>query len=155
MIVSNQEKYPLTAMSQQYTKTAALRILIGIARKIEKVNTEVRRRDGRLMNVIQVTYISINGGRCSTFLSKKDFVVVNVDFRASGAALVEVVEVVSDDEFIVKSNKVNKPDNYYVVRPYNPNPKSRCECGDCYWRQAYCKHQIAVEQFLTGRLLVA
>jgi hypothetical protein len=134
-------------MTTPYTKAAALRLLLGLARKIETV------REYR--NCIQVTYRVSGGARCSTFLSKKAFVVVNHDFRASGALTIEVVEVVDDDTFIVKSNKTSKPDNYYVVRPYHWHEKSRCECGDCHWRGAKCKHQIAVQQFLTGQLLVA
>lgn len=134
-------------MSQQYTKAAALRILIGIARKIINVNTTCCRS-----GAAQVTYISINGSKCSTFLSKKAFVVINVDFRKKGAELIEVIEIVDDDTFTVLSHKSN---SHYVVRPYHRNPKSRCECGDCYWRGAECKHQIAVQQFLTGQLLVA
>lgn len=140
-------------MTTPYTKAAALRILIGVARKILSVNAEVRRRDGRIINIVQVTYISsINGGKCSTFLSKKAFVVVNVDFRTKGAELVEVIEVVDDDTFTVLSHKSG---NHYVVRPYHWDKKKRCECGDCYWRGANCKHQIAVAQFLTGQLIAA
>ncbi|MGL5881249.1 MAG: hypothetical protein ACRC2V_26235 [Xenococcaceae cyanobacterium] len=129
-----------------YTKAAALRILIGVARRVEKVNTECCR------GVIQVTYISVNGGRCSTFLSKKAFVVSDQEFRVTGASQVEIIEVVDDDHFIVQSKKT---DNYYVVRPYHYNERQRCECGDCHWRGRKCKHQIAVEQFLNQRFAIA
>lgn len=146
--IYNQEKYPLPAMSQQYTKAAALRILIGIARKILDINVELCRQSG----AVQVVYISVDGRTCVTFLYAKEFVVVNADFRKKGAELVEVVEVVNDDTFTVFSHKTN---NYYVVRPYHWHEKSRCECGDCHFRGAKCKHQVTVAQFLTGQLLVA
>lgn len=125
-------------MTHPYTKAAALRILIGLATKIEIVRV--------FRNCIQVTYRVYGGGRCSTFLSKKAFVVSNLETRTQAAALIEVVEMVNDDEFIVQSHKTN---NYYVVRPYKMEARSRCECGDCHWRGAKCKHQIAVEQFLS------
>jgi hypothetical protein len=110
------------AMSHLYSKATALRILIGIATRIERVR--------EFRNCIQVTYRVYGGGRCSTFLSKKAFIVVNLDIRIHASALVEVVEVVNDDEFIVHSQKT---DSYYVVRPYKVDARSRCECGDCHW----------------------
>jgi hypothetical protein len=131
-------------MSHLYSKATALRILLGIATRIERVR--------EFRNCIQVTYRVYGGGRCSTFLSKKAFIVVNLDIRVHASALVEVVEMVSDDEFIVRSQKT---DSYYVVRPYKVDARSRCECGDCHWRGANCKHQIAVKQFLSQQFTLA
>ncbi len=53
-------------------------------------------------------------------------------------------------EYVVKSKN-----NYYTVRPGQFDPRSRCECGDCHWRGAKCKHQIAVEQFRVERIRAA
>jgi hypothetical protein len=63
--------------------------------------------------------------------------------REEQAKSVQVVEKHTTEygiQYVTLSN-----DNYYVVTPDHPNPKERCECGDCHYRGAKCKHQIAVE----------
>ncbi len=50
------------------------------------------------------------------------------------------------DEFVVE-NSTNQ--NRYTVRLNHPDPNSRCECKDCHHRGTKCKHQIAVEKFLS------
>lgn len=126
-------------MKNPYTKTIALRILIGLAKKVKAIR--------EYFNCIQVTYFA-NGGWCSTFISKLAFITSNTEQRTEAAAQIEVVEVINDDEFITYSNKSN---SYYVVRPYNAIASQRCECADCYYRQTTCKHQIAVQQFLNQK----
>jgi hypothetical protein len=128
-------------MSSIYTKGAALRQLQGIATKIEAI------REYR--NCIQVTYWVRSGARCSTFLSKTAFLADHTELRTQGSTSVEVTEV-HGGKYVVKSKS-----NYYTVRPGQIDPRSRCECGDCHWRGAKCKHQIAVEQFLFSRLQAA
>jgi hypothetical protein len=126
-------------MSTIYTKSAAKRLL-PFATKIENVR--------ELKNCIQVTYRA-NGGRCSTFLSKKAFVVDFSGIREEGSRLVEVVESTLHT-YTVKSG-----DNYYVVRPGHSDPHQRCECPDCNFRGVFCKHQIAVEDYCKESLGVA
>ncbi|QSJ14171.1 hypothetical protein JYQ62_19740 [Nostoc sp. UHCC 0702] len=118
-----------------YTKAAALRLL-PFATKIEAIR--------EFKNCIQVTYRA-NGGRCSTFLSKTAFLADHTSLRKQGSVEVEVTEV-HGGEYVVKSKS-----NYYTVRPGQLDPRDRCECGDCHWRGAKCKHQIAVEQFRVER----
>lgn len=63
--------------------------------------------------------------------------------RTERAKAVQVVEKHITNgitQYIALSN-----DNYYVVTPNHTNPKERCECGDCHYRGAKCKHQIAAE----------
>ncbi len=127
-------------MSSIYTKAAALRLL-PFATKIEAI------REYR--NCIQVTYTVKGGRRCSTFLSKKAFLVDHTELRTQGSVSVEVTEV-HGGEYVVQSKN-----NYYTVHPGHHDPHKRCECGDCHWRGAKCKHQLAVEQFLCSRLQVA
>ncbi|MEC4819296.1 MAG: hypothetical protein SAK29_39400, partial [Scytonema sp. PMC 1069.18] len=67
--------------------------------------------------------------------------------RTLRAIEIAVVEV-HDDEYVVCNQKNG---NHYVVRPSHPNPKERCECADCHFRGAKCKHQIAVEQFIRSQ----
>ncbi len=119
-----------------YTKAAAFRLL-PFAIKIEAVR--------EFKNCIQVTYTVKGGRRCSTFLSKKAFLVDHKAIRAQGSTQVEVVEV-HGGAYIIKSKA-----NHYTVRPGEFDPRDRCECGDCHWRGAKCKHQIAVEQFRAER----
>lgn len=123
-------------MKNPYTKTIALRLLIGLAKKVKQVR--------EFLNCIQITYFA-NGGWCSTFISKKAFLTSNNEQRTEAAAAVEVTEVIDDETFVTYSHKSN---SYYTVRPYSPIAAERCECADCYYRQTTCKHQIAVQQFL-------
>lgn len=120
-------------MVTPYTKAAALRLL-PFAIQIEVI------REYR--NCIQITYKVKGGRRCSTFLSKKKFVSDFSTSRINSAAAVEVVEVHSGNKFVVKSG-----DKFYVVRPSHEDPYWRCECPDCYYRAAFCKHQIVVRDF--------
>ncbi|MEH2152084.1 hypothetical protein [Nostoc sp.] len=62
------------------------------------------------------------------------------------------VQELQGDEFVVE-NSTNQ--NRYTVRPKHPDPNSRCECADCHYRGAKCKHQIAVENFLEQQLVAA
>jgi hypothetical protein len=124
-------------MSNLYTKAAALRILRAFAKKIETVR--------EFANCIQVTYVVGGGRRCSTFLSKKAFLADHKAIRAQGSTEVEVKEV-HGGAYVVKSKA-----NHYTVRPGQIDPRDRCECGDCHWRGAKCKHQLAVEQFRAER----
>jgi hypothetical protein len=136
----NQEtKSKSATVANIYTKAASARI-IDFASVIEAVR--------ELRNCIQVTYL-IKGKRCSTFVSKKKFELDFYSFRQQGAQQIEVVEQ-CDENFIVKSGE-----NYYTVRPNHSDPHQRCECGDCHYRGSKCKHQIAVEQFLTRQLQAA
>ncbi len=85
---------------------------------------------------------------CS-LMADADFVLLNPQVkRVERAATIEVLEQ-HGDKFVV-----HNPENghHYVVNPNLPNPKERCECADCYYRAATCKHQIAVETFLRQRL---
>lgn len=122
-----------------YTKAAAKRIL-SFATRIEAVR--------ELRNCVQVTYRS-NGGRCSTFLSKKAFVVDFSRIREEKSQLVSVVES------SLYSYTVKSANNYYVVRPDTPDVQQRCECADCNFRGAFCKHQIAVADYCKESLGVA
>ena len=128
-------------MSSIYTKSAAKR-LIAIATHIETVR--------ELKNCIQVTYRT-SGGRCSTFLSKVPFLDIFTTLRTQNAATVEVREV-HENEYVVYSQKSN---TYYTVRPNHSELNKRCECDDCFYRGAKCKHQIRVEQFLSQGIKVA
>ncbi|HLO88748.1 MAG TPA: hypothetical protein VK203_27590 [Nostocaceae cyanobacterium] len=69
----------------------------------------------------------------------------DVDIREERAKTVEVVKV-HGDQYTVFSNG-----NYYVVKPNEPLPQNRCECGDCYFRKLMCKHQIAVKNYLATK----
>ncbi|MDF5722178.1 MAG: hypothetical protein PUP91_17160 [Rhizonema sp. PD37] len=85
----------------------------------------------------------------------------------SAAALVEAVQVREaksldiqvlehwGENFVVRNNQngcetrrreysPRQISRHYVVQPNHPEPKERCECGDCHYRAAVCKHQIAV-----------
>ncbi|KYC42032.1 hypothetical protein WA1_18690 [Scytonema hofmannii PCC 7110] len=69
--------------------------------------------------------------------------------REHRAASIEVLEK-HGDKFIVR-NPSNG--NHYVVDPFNPNPKERCQCGDTHFRGVTCKHQIAVlNEFCTKKV---
>ncbi|MFB2770231.1 hypothetical protein ACE1AT_13225 [Pelatocladus sp. BLCC-F211] len=68
------------------------------------------------------------------------------EFKANG---IEVLEA-HGNEYIVRNIE---NDNHYVVRPGHVEVNQRCECADCYYRDAKCKHQVAVENFLFQRLL--
>ncbi|MEC4819595.1 MAG: hypothetical protein SAK29_40945, partial [Scytonema sp. PMC 1069.18] len=70
-----------------------------------------------------------------------------IALRTLRAIEIAVVEV-HDDEYVVCNQKNG---HHYVVRPFHPNPKERCECADCHFRGAKCKHQIAVEQFIRSQ----
>jgi hypothetical protein len=128
-------------MTSIYTKAAAKRLL-PFATKIEVIR--------ELPNCIQITYRA-NGGRCSTFLSKLAFLTNFTDLRIQNATQVEVREI-HQNQYVVYSQKSN---SYYTVRPKQTDQYQRCECADCHYRGAKCKHQIAVEQFLTKTLKVA
>lgn len=127
-------------MSNIYTKTAAKRLL-PFATLIEAVR--------EFKNCIQVTYLVANGGRCSTFLSKKAFIADFSETREERSHSSEVVESTSHTYTVKSQNQ------YYVVRPGHPNPRQRCECSDCHFRGAYCKHQISVEKYCRQSLGIA
>ncbi|MDF5722024.1 MAG: hypothetical protein PUP91_16375 [Rhizonema sp. PD37] len=46
-----------------------------------------------------------------------------------------------DDKFVVRNIQNGC---HYIVQPNHPDPKERCECGDCHFRKVTCKHQNAV-----------
>lgn len=126
-------------MINPYTKAAALRILVALAKTVEAVRI--------LKNgCIQVTYVTKNViGRASTFLSSKAFVAINLLTRTTAAADVEITER-HGNEFTTYSHE---SDNYYIVRPQHTDSHQRCECADAKFRGAKCKHQIA----LTDRIM--
>jgi hypothetical protein len=142
-------------MSSIYTKATAKR-LIPFSTNIEAIK--------ELKNCIQVTY-RVRGSRCSTFLSKLAFLDDFTALRTENAhACVEVCEVHENAncagrilrpgqvrEYLVYSKKSN---SYYTVRPNHPDLNKRCECADCHYRGAKCKHQIRVGQFLLQSLKV-
>jgi hypothetical protein len=68
--------------------------------------------------------------------------------RTERAKTIEVIEQYSD-KFVVNNSENG---NHYIVRPNHPEVNQRCECADCHYRGAKCKHQIAVERFLEQRL---
>jgi len=74
----------------------------------------------------------------------------NRQFRAKS---IEVIEKHGSEynEYTVFSPNSN---TYYVVRPQHPEIKERCECADCFYRGAKCKHQIAVENVLCPQLAI-
>ncbi|MEH1902494.1 MAG: hypothetical protein V7L04_14015 [Nostoc sp.] len=71
--------------------------------------------------------------------------------RIERANTIEVLEQ-NGDEFVVENSENG---NHYVVHPNHPEVNQRCECADCHYRGAKCKHQIAVENFLSSEFLVA
>jgi hypothetical protein len=122
-----------------YTASAAKRLL-PFATRIEAIR--------EMKNCIQVTYLVKGGRRCSTFLSKKAFIADFSGIREIGSQSVEVVEST------LYSYTVKSGNNYYVVRP-GADRHHRCECGDCNFRGAFCKHQIAVADYCKESLGVA
>lgn len=134
MVITAHTTHP-KQMTTPYTKATAHR-LIPNASKIEAVR--------EYKNCIQCTYI-INGRRCSTFLSKKAFVLSNSNGRKVAATAVEITEVHSN-QYIVRSKG-----SYYTVRPQEFNPHDRCECADTYYRGNKCKHQNAVTEYKQGK----
>jgi hypothetical protein len=127
-------------MSHLYTKASAQRLL-PFAKKIEAIR--------EFKNCIQVTYWC-NGGRCSTFLSKTAFLKDYDSSRQARSHSVEVVKV-HEDKYVVRSKG-----NHYTVCLSELLPASeRCECPDCYYRGNKCKHQIAVEQFISQQFTLS
>jgi hypothetical protein len=124
-------------MTNPYTKITAHRLL-----PFAKLILTIR----ILRNCIQVTYIA-NGGKCSTFLSKKAFTVSHLNARNIGSLEIEVIER-HGNAFTVLSHTSN---TYYVARPGHPNERERCECGDVKFRGTRCKHQIAVINRINAR----
>jgi ASCH domain len=61
------------------------------------------------------------------------------------------IDQIDSDTFIVR-NPGNG--NHYVVHPSHPESKERCECGDTHFRGAYCKHQIAIDDYLQSQLII-
>jgi hypothetical protein len=68
--------------------------------------------------------------------------------RTERANTIEVLEQ-HNDEFVVENSENG---NHYIVRPNHPEINQRCECADCHYRGTKCKHQIAVEKFLSSSL---
>ncbi|MEH1788840.1 MAG: hypothetical protein V7L23_25490 [Nostoc sp.] len=68
--------------------------------------------------------------------------------RTERANTIEVLEQ-HNDEFVVENSENG---NHYIVRPNTSEVNQRCECADCHYRGAKCKHQIAVEKFLSSSL---
>ncbi|MCC5644737.1 hypothetical protein LC607_17690 [Nostoc sp. CHAB 5824] len=58
-----------------------------------------------------------------------------------------IVLLQNGNEFVVE-NATNG--NHYIVCPSHPEINQRCECADCFHRGSKCKHQIAVEKFLSA-----
>lgn len=124
-------------MRSPYTKLAAHRLL-----PFAKLILSTR----EMKNCIQVTYLA-NGGKCSTFLSKRAFITTNTNARAQRSLDIEVVERHGKD-FVVKSHNSG---NFYTVRPWHPDPKQRCECGHVHFTGDDCKHQVAVRNRVNER----
>ncbi|MEH1790345.1 MAG: hypothetical protein V7L23_33475 [Nostoc sp.] len=68
--------------------------------------------------------------------------------RTERANTIQVLEQ-HNDEFVVENSENG---NHYIVRPNTSEVNQRCECADCHYRGARCKHQIAVEKFLSSSL---
>ncbi|WP_375491193.1 hypothetical protein [uncultured Nostoc sp.] len=68
--------------------------------------------------------------------------------RTERANTINVLEQ-NGNEFVVNNCENG---NHYIVRPNHPEVNQRCECGDCHYRGTKCKHQIAVEKFLSSSL---
>lgn len=68
--------------------------------------------------------------------------------RTERANTINVLEQ-NGNEFVVNNCENG---NHYIVRPNHPELNQRCECADCHYRGAKCKHQIAVEKFLSSSL---
>lgn len=120
-------------MLNPYTKAAA-KHLLPFATSIEVVR--------EFKNCIQVTYWA-RKKRTSTFLSKKAFINFNLELRRNGANQIEVREV-HGGEYVVYSHNSS---TFYTVRPNHPDVRRRCECGDCHFWGAVCKHQIAAGKY--------
>jgi hypothetical protein len=116
-----------------YTNTfAAIRIL-----GATKILNMREMRNG----AIQVTYIK-NGGKCSCFLSKKDF---DRDLQESRERRSYNLSVtVLDDTRAIIENPVTK--KYYVIED------GHCDCPDHTYRGVKCKHMMAFERSLEETL---
>lgn len=124
-------------MKYLYTKSAAAQLL-PFATEIEEV------REYR--NCIQCTYW-VTTKRRSTFLSKKPFLELEKVRLTHAASVIEIVEVrPEEDAVVVKSSDKTK---FYTVRPNHPDPKFKCECERAYYVGAKCRHQEAVESYLS------
>ncbi|MFL9458899.1 hypothetical protein AB0758_48955 [Tolypothrix bouteillei VB521301_2] len=70
-----------------------------------------------------------------------------IALRTQRACAIKVKEEHNSEYVVYNQNN----GHHYVVRPLHPNPRERCECGDCHFRGIKCKHQIAVESFINAR----
>ena len=70
--------------------------------------------------------------------------------REQASKSIEVLEK-HGDTYIV-CNQENG--NHYAVQPSHENPHERCECADCHFRGARCKHQIAVSSYILSQVEV-
>jgi hypothetical protein len=124
-------------MKYLYTKTAAKQLL-PFATEIEQV------REYR--NCVQCTYW-VGAKRRSTFLSKKAFLKLEKARLTQAASVIEIVKVhPEEDAVVVKSSDKTK---FYTVRPNHPDPRFKCECERAYYVGAKCRHQEAVESYLS------
>lgn len=123
-------------MKYLYTKSAAAKLL-PFATEIKEV---------REYKSIQVTYF-IGAKKYSTFLSKKTFLKLEQARVTDAASVIEIVKVhPEEDAVIVKSSDGEK---FYTVRLNHENPRLRCDCEHAYFQAAKCKHQVAVESYLS------
>lgn len=127
-------------MKYLYTKSAAAQLL-PFATEIKAVR--------EFRSCIQCTYC-IGIKAYSTFLSKKPFLELEKARLTQAASVIEIVEVRPDeDAVVVKSSDKTK---FYTVRLNHPDPKFKCECERAYYVGAKCRHQEAVESFLSQQL---
>lgn len=112
-----------------FSKAAALRILKGLAKRIEGVTD--------IGNCIQVTYRTVFG-RCSTFISKVLFQADFLNLRMVGAQEC-VAKWIGGNDYQV-SNQVKGSTN--LVRFSNGKPD--CTCEDFHHNQVICKHVLSV-----------
>ena len=120
------------------SKTAAARILKIKASQVLAV---------RIMKngAVQVTY-KMNGGRCSTFLSRKAFDRDALEFRIKGASDIKVLSLVGN---IAQALNTKKGSLYEVDLQ-----SRKCTCYDSAENGNICKHIHAVEA-VHGRQLVS
>lgn len=125
-----------------FSKSAALRILKGIATKVEALRI--------CSGSIQVTYRTATG-RCSTFISKRDFYQDFVSFRQEGAKAVTVRPWGAGSYENHFECRTEGADRIHTVKALGR--AMMCSCED-YTRQSEelgkpeCKHVIATLRYL-------
>lgn len=125
----------------KFPKTTAAAILESMLLKSVAV-VEVRETKGKLL----VRY-TCNGGNCCTFLSIKTFYNWEYAKRAEAAKNCKVLNALGDGTYLVRGSGGNE----YIVNPLAEVEQEKCQCKDCYYREIYCKHQIALDSWLSNK----